>query len=214
MKERPVIFTADEVRATLDDRKSQFRRVMKPQPTEPMWYRGAGGQVVGATKNPGVTWCPYGDDGDLLWVRETHWRNIHPGMKIEQVAFERPDQPQNIWLSGQASSDVGDRLPLISEVRSVLDSAFWERRHGVAMPKWAARIWLSVVDVRVGRVQEITAHSMAHHEGVTRDDSYRTNAELVRIFSRAWNSLNLKRGFGWEMNPWVWVVTFERTEAP
>jgi hypothetical protein len=155
--------------------------------------------------------------GDLLWVRETHWRNVHPDrVFVEQAAFERPDNPDRIWINGQRSKHTGDRTALIDESAAVLEYDWWVKRPSIHMPKWAARLWLRVTDVRVGRVDDITTAD-AIAEGF---EATETNVPLGHRtypreeFSRSWDAINGKRGFGWSVRPWVWVITFERTEAP
>jgi len=77
------------------------------------------------------------------------------------------------------------------------------------MPKTLARIWLRVVDVRAERLQEIT-ETDAISEGTTGGGSH--PYFWVGAFRYLWDSINAKRGHGWEMNPWVWVVEIERVD--
>ena len=84
----------------------------------------------------------------------------------------------------------------------------------IFMPRWASRITLEVTDVRVEQVQEITnadamAEGVGHLYGYEKDDP----AVDGRIrFAELWDSINAMRGFNWGTNPWVWVVTFRKTE--
>jgi hypothetical protein len=78
----------------------------------------------------------------------------------------------------------------------------------IHMPRAAARIFLRVTDVRVERVQDINEKDVAA-EGIAETG----NCDELCVFADLWDSLNAKRGFGWEANPWVWVVSFERSEA-
>lgn len=78
------------------------------------------------------------------------------------------------------------------------------------MPKEIARIFLRVTDVRVERVQDITEQD-AEREGVKSYDPMFSSKEEFAVL---WDSLNAKRGYGWDKNPWVWVYTFERIEKP
>jgi hypothetical protein len=78
------------------------------------------------------------------------------------------------------------------------------------MPRWASRITLEVTEVRVERVQEIS------DSDIEREGMHIENLECVYhgrrvLFKQLWNSLNAKRGFGWDANPWVWVITFKRS---
>lgn len=225
MKERPIIMTGESVRAILDGRKTQTRRVIKPQP--PAWATdlqpnvGPWVSFHGDHPEDGPSmWtprCPYGKPGDLLWVRETHWRNTHPDrVFVEQAAFERHDKPDRIWLNGQRSEHTRDRTALIDESGKVLGYDWWVKRSPIFMPKWAARIWLRVTDLRVERVQEIS-EADAIAEGCppasyVRTDISRRLDDYRSGFAAQWDTINAKRGFGWDANPWVWVVTFETAE--
>lgn len=73
------------------------------------------------------------------------------------------------------------------------------------MPRWASRITLGVVDVRVERLQEITTED-ALAEGIAKHEQWTPRVQ----FSELWDSINAKRGYGWDSNPWVWVVEFQR----
>lgn len=95
----------------------------------------------------------------------------------------------------------------------------------IHMPRWASRITLEVTDVRVERVQDISEQD-ALAEGVDmetehgslciniEDASYSSNlvygSAIKTVFRKLWDSINLKRGYGWDINPWVWVVEFKR----
>ena len=90
------------------------------------------------------------------------------------------------------------------------------------MPKWAARIWLKVKDVRVERVQDISEDD-ARAEGCITfsdkigdgkfDDVYEFDLTARDAFVELWDSINAKRGYGWGINPWVWAIEFEVAEA-
>lgn len=73
-----------------------------------------------------------------------------------------------------------------------------------------ARLALVVTNIRVERLETISAHEIAHREGVTPDENYRTNNELVNLFSSSWDAIYKSKGIGWDANPWVWVVEFKR----
>jgi hypothetical protein len=85
------------------------------------------------------------------------------------------------------------------------------------MPKAHARLWLRVTDTRVERLQVITPEDCVA-EGVAPDVETLAGAhwrdQVARDFSTRWDALNAKRGYPWDTNPWVWVVTFERAAAP
>ncbi len=203
-KTRPILFSGPMVRAILDGRKTQTRRVVKPQPE----YVGpAGGQA-----DPG-SWgwetsdgywvlldqslphsgyerrlrCPFGQPGDRLWVREC----FAFGTQDKQVFYR------------------ADRLP------GHANTLRW--RPSIHMPRWASRVMLEVTGVRVERVQSINpADALAEwcsaeqHSGGLGDPC--DELRLLQSFQYLWDSINAKRGFGWEQNPWVWVVEFKKVD--
>jgi len=140
--------------------------------------------------------CPYGLPGDILWVRET-WRNISI-KPIECPVYDYKEYYSDKYYG-----------PPIK----------WNP--SIHMPRKAARIFLEVVSVGVERLQDITRED-AKSEGVTEyisqikpaftqeeADIWR-NRTTVENFSALWNTINAKRGYGWDTNPWVWVVEFRQ----
>jgi len=202
-KERPILFSGDMVRAILDGRKTQTRRVIKPQPHNPMhsstlgWCDGdpmSGDDVYLLLK------CPYGQPGDHLWVRET-WgavsRNENPAPLAECNIEYHADLPAGC-------TDYPGQWPA-EEARGNDDAPKW--RACIHMPRWASRITLEVTDVRVERLQSIS-YKDAEAEGVQV-----SGGALVRNtrfgFELLWNSVYKKRGFDWDANPYVWVIEFK-----
>lgn len=220
MKERPIIFSAPMVRAILEGRKSQTRRLVTPQPrecaAEPYEYRVAKVALMPprATGEYEELWfargddligplprCPYGVPGDRLWVRETYSHG--PVFNADQDYSTRLRYRANEWDSP---------LP---------DGQKW--RPAIHMPRWASRITLEVTDVRVQRLQDISEDDAAAEglellRNVPRvGDIYRArsgngddlcDARLAsRAFAWLWDEINGKRA-PWESNPWVWAITF------
>lgn len=194
MTERPIIFSGPMVRAILAGKKTQTRRVVKLQPIDilthkPPWcnkatriHNGKRCWFYLASVEPsrgGMFCCKHGEVGDRLWVRET-W----------QV------DPCGEWGTCYRATghSEGCKFP----------SHLW--RPSIHMPRWASRITLAITDVQVQRVQEIS-HKDALAEGVEYDVSQDHGSPLCR-FQQLWDALNAKRGFSWESNPWVWVITF------
>lgn len=183
---KPIIFSTDMVRAILDGRKTQTRRVVKPQPYEgenPIdtnWYKD----------NAPDLWATH-QPGDIIWVRETwarisDWTDVDPEVGIPDGYIYRAD-----WRDGA-------------------ESPKW--RPSIHMPREAARLFLRVKDVWVERLQNITEGEAAKEGCCTNWDEYpKTNTQK---FQDLWDLINAKRGYGWDTNPWVWVVEFEKTEAP
>jgi hypothetical protein len=215
-KERPILFSGPLVRALLDGRKTQTRRVVKPQPTtDGYWWtwkhvscNGESGLRDGL---PCLGPCPYGFIGDRLWVRET-W---------------------NIWRHDAESTWSGP----INEARGMYASQVvyaadgrWQvdYRPSINMPRWASRITLEITDVRVQRLQDIDEQD-AEAEGVEQSKSIRnandpsfqfrdymrpegcTVQSAVDSFRTLWQSINGPDS--WFANPWVWALTFRRIVA-
>lgn len=200
-KERPILFSGEMVRAILDGRKTQTRRAVKPRQD---WFvdERENGQrwpffqpYVYAEPEPIEVPCPYGNPGDRLWVKETH--AIVPSTAY---AVSTDDGVSQIPHRRSPNSD---HWVVYREGWSRCTPGRW--RPSIHMPRWASRVLLEVTAVRVERVQEIS-HADALAEGIEASP-VSTPAEA---FKDLWNSINGKRGFGWEANPWVWVVEFKR----
>jgi len=203
MKERPILFGGEMVRAILDGRKTQTRRVINPQPewqlTAPRVVDGKwlfGSVASGYAQD--VWRCPYGQPGDHLWMRET-WAT--PG-NFDHI------KPSELGASHFSSTE------LVYRATSEHGDAYYTWRPSIFMPRWASRITLEVTGVRAERVQEISEED-AKAEGVTawhpRDPSivFRPEGSYRNGFHQLWDSINAKRGYAWDSNPWVWVVEFE-----
>jgi len=208
MKERPIIFSGEMVRAILDGRKTQTRRVVKPQPTwedpvktiEGEWMDYEDAHIVdhAAWECGGLPHgrkCPYGQPGDRLWVRETWWPiggfwSTHIGTICSAEIRYRADDR----VLYQSCPD--------EFKRNYQNPMGW--RPSIHMPRWASRITLEVTDVRLERVQDITRDD-AWQEGVSNSPEY----DCVTKFISLWNLINAKRpGCSWDYNPWVWVINF------
>lgn len=246
MAERQILFSGPMVRAILNGRKTQTRRVINPQPdTLPQsdyvdghwWYEDRYGQTRRLTDR-----CPYGRPGDLLYVRET-WRPFawHEGEPIVvEFAAGGPHQECDTTLDGRSSEwemrlweQISDELRakgIPYDENGVYPPGSQQHlrwRPSIHLPKWAARLWLRVTDIRVERLQDITeADALAegctggvcNHEGRGYHgctDCYNTGwLEPPEVeFIDLWDGLNAKRGYGWDTNPWVWVVEFEREDV-
>ena len=198
--EKPVLFSGEMVRAILDGRKTQTRRVIKPQFAK-TWGYGVRNQdpeyfsVHVDIKEPNGEWrwlrCPYGKRGDRLWVRET-WRK---GITIDGLAVEyRAD------LSRRFLDDYPDK----STDWYHLDDMPW--RPSIFLPRWASRITLEIVNVKVERVNEISEKD-AIAEGAC--CAYDSDGQMC-AFNNLWDSINAKRGYPFDSGAWVWVISFKR----
>lgn len=217
VKERPILFSGPMVRAILDGRKTQTRRVVK----FPIYDRGFGCEISGSELNgelvqdPGL--CPYGKPGDRLWVRETFvlesTEQYHGDHEIPDDG--RPTKP--------ICDEYEDEYLLIPHYRATEPEPHIVPYEGVAdewddrtrwkpsifMPRWASRILLEITNVHVERLNEITKKE-ALKEGV---DQEIVNGVVPhnpkRAFKDLWESINGKGSFD---DRWVWVVEFKRLD--
>lgn len=193
MANKPILFNTEMVKAILEGRKTQTRRIIKPQPTYPRWNNigwlgwddGHGYQIV-APCSP----------GDILWVRETWCRiPVSPGghMRFPGIYYYAAD---------------GDIRP------EGWNTKPW--KPSIHMPKEAARIFLKVKCVWPRRLQDITAEECLC-EGIEPDAHHVGPEFALGMFNGLWDS-TIKPAdrdkYGWDANPWVWAIEFERCERP
>lgn len=196
---KPILFNTEMVRAIMDGRKSCTRRMVKPQPNEKHTYPL--GFVTDSTEKKEVGCFGFGineysgsiqytkpqyQPGDILYVRET-WG--HP-------------------ISLNSDKQYVFRADKIAESGFKNDSHIWHP--SIHMPKKAARIWLNVTNVRVERLQDMTDDD-AEAEGCF--DYTSTALGFPDIWDSTIKKSDLDR-YGWDTNPWVWVIEFERCEKP
>lgn len=226
MKERPILFSGPMVRAILEGRKTQTRRVVKwPKSYQPHELEDAvkalNRSVFKSIGRPGPCdglndrlVCPY-TVGQRLWVRET-WARVHPGM----LQSLDPDPDSHEWSTVYRADENG------GYVGRMLECTKW--RPSIHMPRWASRITLEITTVRVERLHEITEED-AKAEGLEmmqcRSEwfwkAYGHNPlpdggemmafrDAKKSFQTLWTSIN---GPGsWTANPYVWVVEFRKVE--
>ena len=164
--------------------------------------------------------CPYGQVGDRLWVKEA-WRVGAWAEDSGQLALDymADGYCRREWIT-VADEDLFNRLWEQSTMEAQKRFGIQERyawkpgespchwRSSIFMPRWASRITLEITDVRIERLQDISEDD-AEAEGA---HGYTNAASPIDFFICLWNSLNTKRNFGWDMNPWVWVISFKRIE--
>ena len=228
MKERPILFSALMVRAILEGRKTQTRRIVKPQPIggETIWFREDAewpSFVVGTQRDNGglrisasrPIECPHGKPGDRLWVREAHGIFSVDGSYVSVGYKARLPEGKTL-----ADTDGGlDVIPVYDR-----EQVYWAERHidpdkwrpSIFMPRWASRITLELTGVRVERLNEITEED-AEAEGATPwefdPDQPLTTGERAGDsphrsgFAYLWDCINEDRAT-WKSNPWVWVEGF------
>lgn len=237
MRVLPILFNTEMVRAIMEDRKTVTRRVVKPPPPCELRKMSKGyhaGEWHLYSENPlidkvnhspwGAQFIPPFQPDDILYVRET-WST-----RLSNHCFA---QPCHGGVCPHESCDLADGPCFPEEyIFKATDSLhpYGEKWHpSIHMPKEAARIFLRVTDVRVKQLQEITDQE-AKAEGVCEyfvgmgesGFSVRPNSDTffdsgVVAFAALWNSTIKPADLdnnGWEANPWVWVISFERCEKP
>ncbi|HFH4297248.1 TPA: hypothetical protein ACGJ44_000816 [Pseudomonas aeruginosa] len=222
MKERPILFNDQMVRAILEGRKTVTRRVMKPQPDflGSMVDPNTPFKTLDAGLHARIT-CPYGEPGDRLWVRET-WTDVNmcgaPALAYRADEDIRDLMEEPGFLDDRGAFNYDD--PRVKPYPfacwyAELDQARW--RPSIHMPRWASRILLEITAVRVERLQDIS-EEQALAEGVRGEPCDHARQACSDIgcwgdtakgaFGFLWEQLN---GAGaWQANPWVWVVEFKR----
>jgi hypothetical protein len=193
MGDKPILFSAPMVRAILSGTKTMTRRALKPQPTlvsdNNLHWIGEDG------KCHEVRWTK----GDRLWVREAFSYDRNSIIRIGDHHGYLEESP--IWYWADGNPEDGD----------------WTKpKPSIHMPRWASRITLSVTDVLVERLQDITeadaiAEGVGWHDTGSSGDNDLTVGDPIPAYSRLWDHIN---GPGaWEANPWVAAISFRREIA-
>lgn len=198
MKERPILFKGEMVKAILDGRKTQTRRICKPQPHPDFLKRGVVSIVPQWPMQDGMRWfmrdgmselvkSPYGAPSDRLWVKET-WR---PDDYAPEDTIYAADIPEEI----------------LSEGKGIIT---W--KPSIHMSRKRSRLNLEITGLRVERLQDITEHD-AYCEGVQLTDDFTgcaedLNGSYVTAYEYLWKQINGEKS--WDENPWVWVIEFKR----
>ncbi|MFG1172231.1 hypothetical protein AAFN90_01225 [Erwiniaceae bacterium CAU 1747] len=217
MKERPILFSDQRVRALLSGRQSQTRRIMKCQPLGSVQdnHEGCygidvkrnhlqGNRVMGMENISHLS--PHGQPGDRLWVRET-WRG--PIIVPEDVL--RYQQDPAAFRNHQYCRYRADISACGSD--EGFDHPGWQA--GIHMPRWASRIDLLITRLRIEKIQDISDDDIMA-EGVQFDSHF-----LNSFFTLQNETVSPKQAYrqawtaqygdtSWEVNPWVWVIDFER----
>lgn len=204
MREHPIIFSAPMVRAILEGRKTQTRRVVKPQPADDIHlakfpnptFIGWKSSLRHSHGNETSHTCPYGVPGDRLWVRESH----------RLVDFEITGDRASCAIEYLADGARGER---IFDHTETLMSEHCNVRPSIHLPRALSRITLEITGVRVERVQDISeadacAEGISYAEAMEMGDSYAAG------FRQLWHTIHAAEGpNGWDANPWLWVIEFK-----
>ena len=253
---KPILFNSEMVRAILDGRKTQTRRIIKPQPnvdgfgdsTEVggVCYDPISKKVLKAVESngrykrgagiltPKEIKCPYGKVGDKLWVRET-WASVSENCLLPTARPIIYKASENEMIFDVGTNWKPSDFPI-------------KWKPSIHMKKIHTRIFLEITDIRVERVQDIIGEDILA-EGLNlpepprnaiealpkpsgydswdtkRQDEWLDGAartmyfaqcadvdDCLDIFKKLWNSIHEKHGYGWDKNPWVWVVEFKKSQ--
>lgn len=225
---KPILFSGPMIRALLDGRKTQTRRILKPQPLsgwaaaerhylpdKRLWRLRDG--TSGSCEEVKIAYAP----GDILWVREAITR------------FDKGTCDQHVWYRAGRNENWGARDGFKYWDLAGGPDVEWPKDvpgpgGGAAynvpsthMPRWASRITLEVTDVRVQQLQDISRND-AIVEGIEPVDEFPAGNQRWRdylgfrsgcsspilSFSTLWDSINAGRGFPYSANPWVIAITF------
>jgi len=212
MKEHPIIFSTDMVKAILDGRKTQTRRIIKPQPPatyySPIAATGIFTKSTWAFHKPNqgsiphIIECPYGQVGDRFWVREA-------------FMFKKGADARESFINTPQECCLGE--PPHYRYKTDPDAEEYGRhykwRPSIFMPRWASRITLEITGIRVERLRDITSSDIKA-EGFDIGEEYHLGGIaggtlLINKFAEYWDSINGKK-YPWSSNPWVWVIEFKK----
>ena len=232
--EHPILFKCEMVRAILDGKKTQTRRVIN-FPLNYLhidrllgdWPLSEVGKFVDGflhfkmqTEADDSRWskvkCPYGTRGDKLWVRET-WRPLEGYEDVKPSDI--PEGEPIVYLEDCLRHP--EKYPICNQpYESKYDCSPW--KPSIFMPRWASRIELLIKNIRVERIQNITeedaiAESVGHgfqmnsgwpdYQHINKSGICEATQDTAIVsFATLWDSINEKRGFEWDVNPWIWVI--------
>ena len=226
MRERGMIFNAEMVRAILDGRKTQTRRVIVPsmrtadtqfelhqQPDGswmPMHTFNEGSFDKTGSERP--IKCPFGAVGDRLWVRET-WADVnHEGCPA--VAYRANGEVRDLCEDDGDETDPNlEKYRFANWYPDLMSGTEGTWTPSIHMPRWASRITLEITGVRVERLSSMTEEDaraegcMGGHDSIP---GYMYSATPHEHFHHLWTSIYGEDS--WQVNPWVWVVEFKRVE--
>lgn len=207
MNYKPILFNTEMVKAILQGRKTQTRRIIKGIPLRAPYFEVYDGKPMAC--DPDGDWFPLEQfsliqPGEILWVRET-WCNL----PVSPGGHTRLMRGRYYY-----KADVPDIRP---------DGWRGNWKPSIHMPKEAARIFLRVVNIRAEQLQRITKED-ALAEGADEIESWGGRGDFIKLadytisnYAKIWDKTVRKADlprYGWAANPWVWVIRFERVEKP
>ncbi|HAU8241821.1 TPA: hypothetical protein JD824_RS21640 [Citrobacter freundii] len=206
MTERGMIFNTDMVRAILDGRKTQTRRMIKLSHERGMLnpvIKGRNGEITSVSCRLAPLLCPYGQPGDRIWVRETF---------------------NGFWLDDDVIQEIKNGISLASELCDYKADYSDDSKPAegwtpsIHMPRWASRILLEITVIRVERLNTISqADAIAEGAPPSHPSIDSVSQEYgFPDFSRSWFGQTWQHIYGeesWQANPWVWVIEFKRIDG-
>ncbi|QFT55616.1 hypothetical protein [Microbulbifer sp. THAF38] len=240
--EKPILFNADMVRAILDGRKTQTRRILGGKRVWPSDIIQDTDFIDGKEVPLGFehfehgwlkteSMCPHGQPGDRLWVRETWWQ-------AGDWVTAYPEDDEGHWGGSKrihfAADGTPPNEPNYDHPNGLQNGSFaaahphrvWRKRPSIHMPRWASRITLEITNVRVERIQDISEED-AIAEGIRNSTLQIPLTKAVMYHHEPWPTPvcgeSARDAYGalwesingkdsWDKNPWVWVIEFRRVE--
>lgn len=237
MRERPILLNAEMVRAVLDGRKTQTRRMLTPRHLKMIDAAASIGECYplesGHKHENSQSYyrecCPFGAVGDRLWVRET-WQGPLVGYDDAYSMFKDPTPFQKVENCVYRAD--GGPCPEFTDADDELKQGW---RPSIHMPRWASRITLEITGVRVERLNNISEadaideglaeiskdgriykYGVPDREGYPGTDDYgwpwhEWERYPISAYCKLWKSIYGEES--WQANPWVWVSEFKRVEG-
>lgn len=201
MSEHPILFSGSMIEAILEGCKTQTRRVIIPQPPGYCDYFQRRGDQPGHFRgymSPGeptdfLVKSRYGNPGDILWVREK-WQAQNTS---NQWWHEVPKEDRPLW-----------NWAWTNPVHPAYEATPPKWLPSIHMPREACRIELEIMDIRIEQVQKITWEDCIAEGAPFHSSDALVEDHAIMWYSELWNSINTARGYGWDVNPWVWVIEF------
>lgn len=222
--DRPILFNTEMVKAILDGRKTMTRRIIKTSVKNDFQ-----GFVFDSTDNSKVGKCMFGKGcsceyikplyqaGDILWVRETfyqygEWFDIPQTDEYGDIIEKRSFIPQN---ANEHPIYFADTLPSgIKVLKGYKSGRGYYKRPSLFMPREAARIFLKVTNIKAERLQDITEDGAKEEGFQVGDKPFGGNSSQTltakQSFMWTWKMLYDKGDYPWVLNPWIWVISFEK----
>ncbi len=214
MKERPILFNALMVKAILEGRKTQTRRIVNEKTLRNIDLGHQLGECysIEDKRSKGCTYiksfCPYGQVGDRLWVRET-WSTVNLYGEIA-LAYKADGEVIRVVENESFQDEDGlinyddprlEKYSFAAWADDLLEGKEGWWKPSIHMPRWASRILLEITNIRVERLNDISVED-ALAEGITHKTMNCPRHEYFQL----WN--NIYGEMAHELNPWVWVVEF------